>query len=93
MNQSQLRRLADFLRHRFDEGESLIGLNRIIDKLDIGEEGQGELRLYVWTLAKETEGAAPPFASSPEPSEGTANPAPGKEADGVSTHDPRTLGS
>ena len=71
MNRSQFARLVDYLRFRFDEGASLIDLNRIIDKLSIGEEEKGALRHYVWALAKAWERPAPPFAQSPQPSERT----------------------
>jgi hypothetical protein len=67
MNRSQFARLVDYLRFRFDEGASLIDLDRIIDKLSIGEEEQGALRYYVWALAKERERPAPPFAQSSAP--------------------------
>jgi hypothetical protein len=89
MNRSQFARLVDYLRFRFDEGASLIDLNRIIDKLSIGEEEQGALRYCVWELANERERPAPPFAQSPQPSERTATAPSAPRPEELSLHAPR----
>jgi hypothetical protein len=88
MNRSQFARLVDYLRFRFDAGASLIDLNRIIDKLNIGEGEQAALRYQVWALAKDRERPAPPSAQSPQPSERTAT-APRPEE--LSLHAPRRI--